>query len=472
MANAYKNKVIYNGNTLIDISDTTAVASDVNSGKYLYLADGSKVQGTQSVHSITETLTRISSTNAANKVINNGQLYCTLTPEEGYSISSVTVTMGGVDITSQVFTGDDGTVQGFSLTTNLTHCIITDVSQTASSFYAELEAESGYRNLQVTITMGGFDMSNYYSSGVINIPNVTGDIVITAVATSATVSSISAVFSQGDNVIYDTDSLDDLKQYLTVTALYEDSTSAIVSGYTLSGTLAEGSSTITVTYGSKTTTFAVTVSALPSGYTKYDYIKNLTTGSNNASVSTGLDYTYGSENYEHELEFMLVSGSTTAGGIWGLRATTGTASNSLTAWVKGSLTENNLAVNAAESDTSYTLTASKTSVNNLKVTHDDGYTKVYFNDDLVIDAADVTFTVSSSNYFHLFKAQTVSNNNSGYSTAVVRIYGYNVKNLTTGEYVARLVPCTNASGQAGFYDIVRGAFYTVNDGQYLEAGNA
>ena len=46
MANQYKNKVIYNGTTLIDITDTTAVQSDVASGKSFYSASGQKVLGT------------------------------------------------------------------------------------------------------------------------------------------------------------------------------------------------------------------------------------------------------------------------------------------------------------------------------------------------------------------------------------------------------------------------------------------
>ena len=80
--------------------------------------------------------------------------------------------------------------------------------------------------------------------------------------------SISAVYTQ-TGTVYDTDSLDSLKADLVVTAHYDDSTTATVTTYTLSGTLTEGTSAITVSYGGKTTTFNVTVS---SKYTFYDYI--------------------------------------------------------------------------------------------------------------------------------------------------------------------------------------------------------
>lgn len=76
----------------------------------------------------------------------------------------------------------------------------------------------------------------------------------------ATLVSISAVYTQSGTV-YDTDTLDSLKTDLVVTAHYDDSTSAVVTTYTLSGTLTAGTSTITVSYGGKTTTFNVTVTS-------------------------------------------------------------------------------------------------------------------------------------------------------------------------------------------------------------------
>lgn len=78
-----------------------------------------------------------------------------------------------------------------------------------------------------------------------------------------TLVSISAVFNQESAVIYDNDSLDSLKQYLTVTGLYDDESTETITDYSLSGTLSVGTSTITVTYQGKTTTFIVNVTAAP-----------------------------------------------------------------------------------------------------------------------------------------------------------------------------------------------------------------
>ena len=78
--------------------------------------------------------------------------------------------------------------------------------------------------------------------------------------------SITAVYTQSGTV-YDTDSLDSLKDDLVVTAYYDDGTSEDVTATAeLSGTLSIGTSIITVTYQEMTTTFSVTVSEVPKDY--------------------------------------------------------------------------------------------------------------------------------------------------------------------------------------------------------------
>ena len=108
-----------------------------------------------------------------------------------------------------------------------------------------------------------------------------------------TLSSISATFNQGSNKIYNTDSLDTLKNYLTVTATYSNNSTKTVTDYALSGTLSIGVSTITVTYSNKTTTFNVTVSEVETPATTYTITNNLTnvvTNNPSASVTEGNSY--------------------------------------------------------------------------------------------------------------------------------------------------------------------------------------
>ena len=70
-----------------------------------------------------------------------------------------------------------------------------------------------------------------------------------------TLSSISVTYNGGDVAVGT--ALTDLTG-IVVTAHYSDGTSEAVAGYTLSGTIAEGSNTVTVTYQGMTTAFAVT----------------------------------------------------------------------------------------------------------------------------------------------------------------------------------------------------------------------
>lgn len=133
--------------------------------------------------------------------------------------------------------------------------------EVGDSYTTTLTASTNYTLNTVTVNMGGVDVtSTTYSSGTVSIPSVTGNIVITASAVLAA-QSITATYTQSGTV-YDTDSLDSLKADLVVTANYSGGTSETVpaSNYTLSGTLTVGTSTVTVNYAGLTDTFSVTVS--------------------------------------------------------------------------------------------------------------------------------------------------------------------------------------------------------------------
>lgn len=154
-----------------------------------------------------------------------------------------------------------------TITYNLSHVSSSNTTasiESGQSYTTTLTASTNYTLNSVTVTMGGVDItSTVYSSGTVSIPSVTGNIVITATAVLAA-QSITATYTQSGTV-YDTDTLDSLKADLVVTANYSGGTSETVpaSDYTLSGTLTEGTSVITVSYSGLTTTFNVTVSGQP-----------------------------------------------------------------------------------------------------------------------------------------------------------------------------------------------------------------
>lgn len=84
-----------------------------------------------------------------------------------------------VDIGNMVL---DSTVY-YSVTSNLTNCTINNSAKTVaqgSGYSATITAFDGYELSSVVVTMGGSAVS--VTNGVINIANVTGNIVITAVA--------------------------------------------------------------------------------------------------------------------------------------------------------------------------------------------------------------------------------------------------------------------------------------------------
>jgi hypothetical protein len=109
-----------------------------------------------------------------NNIVLNGEL-----ADGTYSVkyemeNGSTVNIGNLVLDSNVY---------YTVTKNLTNCTISNTATQAkegSSYSATISANSGYELKSLVVTMGGANVS--VSGGNINIANVTGNIVITAVA--------------------------------------------------------------------------------------------------------------------------------------------------------------------------------------------------------------------------------------------------------------------------------------------------
>lgn len=89
------------------------------------------------------------------------------------------------------------------------------------------------------------------------------------VTPEVTLTSISATYSGGDVTV---GTAVTALTGIVVTGHYSDGTSETVTGYTLSGTIAEGENTVTVSYGGKTTTFTVAGVAESGGETEGEVV--------------------------------------------------------------------------------------------------------------------------------------------------------------------------------------------------------
>lgn len=160
-------------------------------------------------YSVTNNLTNATNSNSTAKVAENAAYTASITAADGYTLSAVTVVMGGVDVTASVYS--NGTINISAVTGNIvitavavetesevaTYTItnsLTNVSSnnsTASvtenaSYTATLTAGEGYNLDSVKVTMGGTDITAAaYANGVVNISAVTGNVVITATAVKA-----------------------------------------------------------------------------------------------------------------------------------------------------------------------------------------------------------------------------------------------------------------------------------------------
>ena len=169
--------------------------------------------------------------------------------------------------------GNTPTPTYYSVTYSLSHVTSSTTTASVaqgSSFAATLTAASGYTLSSVTIKMGGADItSSAYntSTRVVSIASVTGNVTITATAVAATVAVSSVTLNKSTLSLTEGSS-----ETLTATVLPNNATNKTVtwtvspSGYaTVSGGVVKavkaGSCTVTATAGGKSASCAVTVTA-------------------------------------------------------------------------------------------------------------------------------------------------------------------------------------------------------------------
>ncbi|MCL1932109.1 MAG: leucine-rich repeat protein [Treponema sp.] len=234
-------------NTGVTINtELTATYSGTETVSYQWYKDGTKITGaTSGTFTPTEAGSYTVTVSAAGYQSKTGAVVDVTDP----SLSTLTGTIT-ISPNSGVVTGTEltATYSG-SETVNYRWEKNGGTVGTNSNKFTPIEAGS----YTVTVSAAGYN------------PKTSAAVTVNA-AFNKTLTSITAVY-ESNNAIFPDTTLHTLKDDLTVTAAYSDSTTKTLESedYTLSGTLAEGSSIITVNYTesgiTKTTTFTVTVHA-------------------------------------------------------------------------------------------------------------------------------------------------------------------------------------------------------------------
>ena len=155
---------------------------------------------------ITKNLTGCTISNTASQV-DYGEAYtATITAENGKTITSVVVKMGGVDITATAYSAGSGAINiakvtgavtitaaaftpavTYTVTRNLTNCTSSNTADSiaeGAAYTTTLSPTGTFKKLgAITVTMGGTDISASAVSGsTVSITKVTGNIAITCAA--------------------------------------------------------------------------------------------------------------------------------------------------------------------------------------------------------------------------------------------------------------------------------------------------
>ena len=195
----------------VDVTSSVVSGNNINisnvTGNIVITANTSII-----TYTITNNLTNCTTNNNSNTISYNSSYSSVISANRGYEISSITVTMGGTNITSSAVSGNNISIPNvtgnivitvnttmivvtmYNITRNLSNCTIDNSLSTiesGSNYIATITANSGYTNLSITVTMNDINItSNVVRGNIINIPSVTGNISITAKATQSSTEAV------------------------------------------------------------------------------------------------------------------------------------------------------------------------------------------------------------------------------------------------------------------------------------------
>ena len=143
----------------------TGLVTGVGNGSCVITASSGDVSETCSVvvsgftmYTITNNLTNATNSNPATSIASGASYGASLTPASGYFLNAVTVTMGGVDITSTVY--DSGNIEISSVTGDIV-ITVTTYKDTTAEIYKEyyMLAYQNSRIVELSITNGGITIT-------------------------------------------------------------------------------------------------------------------------------------------------------------------------------------------------------------------------------------------------------------------------------------------------------------------------
>ena len=188
-------------------------------------------------YAVTNTLSGAATDNPAAEATQYQPYTAQITAGDGKAIGSVRVTMGGTDITADVWRGEETNLYR-RVTLTLSGCSCDNSLQRVidgQSYGATLTPDADYTldGAAVRITMGGNDVSNYYSGGKIAIARVTGDIQITvsAVESAAATPNILADSFKAGGVSHAAVGYTNNKRLSTSTGVEKDNAGSCVTGF-------------------------------------------------------------------------------------------------------------------------------------------------------------------------------------------------------------------------------------------------